>query len=284
MRKILLVLVSFVIAACAQGSHPYPGNHESGPLYHTVSRSGETLAAISDWYTGSPNNWRAIASANGSLDPYRLRIGDQLVIPGTLVFRRDPLPSYMLTGKKSDSKKNATVVGTSALPSVKQPAAAPAGAIEPEHQAEKIEASPAAATVNQAAAAQAPAASAAVEENAKVNAETAAAPASPEKSVTTANEVSETANHAAALAQTGQSDEAVAQAQKASEQSLHIADDAMKDAQAQSEKAIADSKAAVASAKSQAPNADAAAALKQADRALEDSAKPLTLGSPEASY
>ena len=80
MKKWLLAILSLVIISCDANSGRYPGR-ESGPVYHTVSRSGETLGLISDWYTGSPNNWRTIAAANGSLDPTRLMIGDTVMIP-----------------------------------------------------------------------------------------------------------------------------------------------------------------------------------------------------------
>ncbi|MFZ1956236.1 MAG: hypothetical protein WAU34_12125, partial [Desulfobacterales bacterium] len=33
---------------------------EPAPYFHIVSRSGETLVAISSWYTGSADNWKRL--------------------------------------------------------------------------------------------------------------------------------------------------------------------------------------------------------------------------------
>lgn len=53
---------------------------------------GESLAQISNWYTGSPKNVAAIRAANPGLNPRRLKRGQTVIIPGPLVTRREPLP------------------------------------------------------------------------------------------------------------------------------------------------------------------------------------------------
>jgi LysM repeat protein len=59
-------------------------NPTSGTPYpHKVHRMlpGETLDRISSHYYGDPNQWRALASANGIEDPLSVRPGSLLVIP-----------------------------------------------------------------------------------------------------------------------------------------------------------------------------------------------------------
>ncbi|HPQ40727.1 MAG TPA: hypothetical protein PLV45_10170, partial [bacterium] len=43
------------------------------------------LAWISRWLTGDAGNYRAIAEANGIEYPYRLIVGQELKVPGSLV-------------------------------------------------------------------------------------------------------------------------------------------------------------------------------------------------------
>jgi hypothetical protein len=59
---------------------------------HEVRRSGETLISIAEWYTGSRDNWKAIAKANPQMNPNRIFIGDNIIIPENLLIRRDPMP------------------------------------------------------------------------------------------------------------------------------------------------------------------------------------------------
>lgn len=57
-------------------------------VYYTVER-GDQLAEIAESVTGDVNNWPAIAEANGISDPRKMRVGQQLFVPGHL------LPSVM---------------------------------------------------------------------------------------------------------------------------------------------------------------------------------------------
>lgn len=52
---------------------------------HQVRFPGETLAMISNWYTGSAENWIQILDLNRRLSPNRLQIGDEVRIPGSLM-------------------------------------------------------------------------------------------------------------------------------------------------------------------------------------------------------
>lgn len=52
-------------------------------LFYTVER-GDQLASIAESLTGDINNWSAIADFNGINNPRKLRIGQQLIVPGFL--------------------------------------------------------------------------------------------------------------------------------------------------------------------------------------------------------
>ena len=64
---------------------------KSGVFIHKVQRRGETFIVISKWYTGNPDNAKALASSNPKLNPNRIKIGCQVKIPEGLVKTRDPM-------------------------------------------------------------------------------------------------------------------------------------------------------------------------------------------------
>lgn len=86
-------------------------------LEHRVG-PGETLAVISQWYTGKPTNWAAIKGANPGLNPNKLRLGQVVIIPGDMVIRREPIPrSFMkASSAKSNKKAPASVLKTEDTP------------------------------------------------------------------------------------------------------------------------------------------------------------------------
>lgn len=61
------------------------------PFTHKVRWAGETLNRISWWYTGSGENWPAIAKANPGFDPKSMMIGDLIIIPRHLLKRQEPM-------------------------------------------------------------------------------------------------------------------------------------------------------------------------------------------------
>ncbi len=63
------------------------------PYLHQVERQGENLILIATWYTGSGNNWIAIARANPNLEPRRIQIGEHITIPVELLKTRKPMPT-----------------------------------------------------------------------------------------------------------------------------------------------------------------------------------------------
>jgi len=59
---------------------------------HKVRWPEETYSHIAKWYTGTVNNWKAIAKANPELDPKEIDIGDTISIPEDLLTSRKPMP------------------------------------------------------------------------------------------------------------------------------------------------------------------------------------------------
>jgi hypothetical protein len=60
---------------------------------HSVKFRGQTLGQITQWYTGSYDNWRKLARVNDLAVPNeQLKVGREVRIPAELVVRQDPLP------------------------------------------------------------------------------------------------------------------------------------------------------------------------------------------------
>ena len=61
---------------------------------HTVKFHGQTLGRISEWYTGSFDNWRKLSRVNNDLSVPNvvLKIGREVKIPTEIVVRQEPLP------------------------------------------------------------------------------------------------------------------------------------------------------------------------------------------------
>lgn len=84
---VIFVLSLFFCLACAtkQVDDRPPIQY----LTHKVKYQGETLGIISGWYTGKSANWKLIESENPGLDVTRMKIGDEILIPETLLRRSD---------------------------------------------------------------------------------------------------------------------------------------------------------------------------------------------------
>lgn len=63
---------------------------------HTVSFPGEDFVVLADWYTDSPRNAERLAITNNRGLHRSLRIGDQIVIPRSLMANPEPLPEAMV--------------------------------------------------------------------------------------------------------------------------------------------------------------------------------------------
>ena len=71
--------------------------HASTYLQHTVTWPGESLSLIAKWYTGSLDNWKALANANPELDPDRILMGTKIRIPEEMLQTTDPMPQEFVT-------------------------------------------------------------------------------------------------------------------------------------------------------------------------------------------
>jgi LysM repeat protein len=81
-----------------------PSRVEAAPYIHTVRRSGETLVAISRWYTGSADNWKRLVEANNGLNPRRVRVGDKIFIPGELLKTQQSMPADFMALKTQEKR------------------------------------------------------------------------------------------------------------------------------------------------------------------------------------
>jgi len=75
---------------------------------HKVRWPEETYSHIAKWYTGTVNNWKAIAKANPELDPKKIDIGDTVSIPEELLTSRKPMP-HSFVRASSVRKKNTSL-------------------------------------------------------------------------------------------------------------------------------------------------------------------------------
>ena len=75
---------------------------------HTVKWGGETLFIIAAWYTGDRDNWRALAQAmtreNPNVSIHRIRVGNKIPVPESLMKVRDPMPKDFVDNYYQTSK------------------------------------------------------------------------------------------------------------------------------------------------------------------------------------
>jgi hypothetical protein len=85
---------------------PLPQNFsaEYGRDYykHTVRWPGESLSLIASWYTGTHKNWRKLAKVNSRLNPNRIKGGNVIRIPPSMLKTRVPLPQKVAAKYTSD--------------------------------------------------------------------------------------------------------------------------------------------------------------------------------------
>ena len=89
----------------------------SGFYSHKVRWPAETLSHIAEWYTGTVNNWKAIAKANPELDPRKIGIGDTILIPKDLLTSRKPIPFSFLHPSIHKKAKPPSSSNKTAIPS-----------------------------------------------------------------------------------------------------------------------------------------------------------------------
>jgi hypothetical protein len=101
-RFVSLLSLGVMLLSCS--TRPTNTGNGPRPIFHTVRHSGETLGIISSWYTGSSDNWQKLVRENPGLRVHRLKVGDEVYIPGQLVKRRGPLTrSFVVAWSKTES-------------------------------------------------------------------------------------------------------------------------------------------------------------------------------------
>ena len=80
----------------------FAGQFHKNYYKHTVRWPGESLSLIASWYTGSSKNWRKLAKANPGLNPNRIKGGNVILIPPSMLKTRVPLPQKVAAKYTSD--------------------------------------------------------------------------------------------------------------------------------------------------------------------------------------
>ena len=80
----------------------FAGEYHKDYYKHTVRWPGESLSLIASWYTGSFKNWRKLAKANPGLNPNRIKGGNVIMIPPSMLKTRVPLPQKVAAKYTSD--------------------------------------------------------------------------------------------------------------------------------------------------------------------------------------
>jgi len=103
--------LSSAAPAPVQQEAPLPPEVKAEPkpqethIAHTVKWSGETLSIISLWYTGDQGNWKALAQTNPNLNPNRIYVGNEILIPAVLLKTQNSLPKEYVDRFYSKAKK-----------------------------------------------------------------------------------------------------------------------------------------------------------------------------------
>ena len=95
---------------------------------HEVQWPGENLSLIAKWYTGSSDNWGALAKLNPKLNPNLIHIGDKIAIPQSLLQREEPMPrSFLSSPSPEQSQTSPSSSSSSREIPTKPPASEEAG-------------------------------------------------------------------------------------------------------------------------------------------------------------
>jgi len=105
-RKIAVGSEVVIPVSLLKTREPLPKNFSAASrkyyYKHTVRWPGETLSLIASWYTGSIKNWRKLAKTNPRLNPDRIKGGNVIKIPPSLLKTRVPLPQKVAAKYTSD--------------------------------------------------------------------------------------------------------------------------------------------------------------------------------------
>lgn len=120
------------------------GATPSQPLT-VVSKKGETLSHIAKKYTGAAKNWTKIAKANPQINPQKLKVGQKISIPDTLVLAslKEPKSDLVLANSSQISSfpremKRASLKTTSSSISEEELIASPSSEAAPPETSAKL--------------------------------------------------------------------------------------------------------------------------------------------------
>ena len=84
------------------------GNAENNVEYfvHTAKWSGDTLADVAQWYTGELKNQEKLADLNPYVNPDKITVGSEVLIPVSLLKTREPLPEYFSGDHRENNYKH----------------------------------------------------------------------------------------------------------------------------------------------------------------------------------
>lgn len=84
-----------------------PVRQKKHVFVHVVESKGETYEILAKWYTGKKQNAESIISANPTLNPDRLQIGDTVFVPKKLLRTRKKISRKFIANfyKKKIKKK-----------------------------------------------------------------------------------------------------------------------------------------------------------------------------------
>lgn len=113
MYRFWIYLMLAVVLALGCSRNPSgPRTPSINYINHGVKYEGETLALIASWYTRSSANWKEILTHNPGLDVYRIRPGQIIRIPETLVKRSTPMPKEFVQSIKAPAAINEDMPST----------------------------------------------------------------------------------------------------------------------------------------------------------------------------
>lgn len=116
-QKSLLLLVCLALCNCSSiRSLLYPGDRPDMRIAyfeHRVRHQGETLAAISNWYTGKTSNWPVILSHNPALNIHNIQLGQVILIPSSTLKKSQSMPAEFIQRWNGVQRVQSSPVSTS---------------------------------------------------------------------------------------------------------------------------------------------------------------------------
>lgn len=123
--KLFIVSSSLLaLSACAPRNAELVGPRQFSENYfhYTIRGPGEFLSSLSLWFTGSEANWKSFFVSAKHYGPTKLRRGDDILIPRSLLIRSDP-PSENFIQSRRALRAKAAKKNESQPMSVEEPTA-----------------------------------------------------------------------------------------------------------------------------------------------------------------